>query len=67
MIYEGTTAKDIRIAYIGGGSLGWAWTLMRDLERATDLSGTVYLYDIDEEAAIQNADIGNTLDTSHWN
>ena len=67
MIYEGKTAKNIQIAYIGGGSLGWAWTLMRDLERATDLSGTVYLYDIDEEAAIQNAEIGNTLDTSHWN
>ncbi len=67
MIYEEKTAKDIRIAYIGGGSLGWAWTLMRDLERAPDLSGTVRLYDIDEQAAIENAAIGNTLDTSHWN
>ena len=41
---------------------------MQDLsEKAKDLSGTVYLYDIDEAAAIDNATIGNTLDTSHWN
>ena len=62
MIYEKNNVRDIRIAYIGGGSRGWAWTLMNDLARAEDLSGTVYLYDIDHEAACHNETIGNNLD-----
>jgi galacturan 1,4-alpha-galacturonidase len=45
MKYEGNQVKDIHIAYIGGGSKGWAWALMGDLAMESDLSGTVKLYD----------------------
>ncbi|MFV0502453.1 MAG: alpha-glucosidase/alpha-galactosidase, partial [Lachnospirales bacterium] len=53
--------KNCKIAYIGGGSKGWAWRLMADLALENDLSGTISLYDIDEDAAIKNAIIGNNL------
>lgn len=53
--------KDLKIAYIGGGSRGWAWTFMNDLAKAEELSGTVYLYDIDFDAAKQNEQIGNNF------
>ncbi len=64
--------KDIQIAYIGGGSMGWAWGLMSDLAMEPQLSGTVLLYDIDYEAAKRNETIGNRLKEnkqvkSHWN
>ena len=49
------------IAYIGGGSRGWAWTLMGDLAADKELSGTVRLYDLNYEAAETNARIGNSL------
>ncbi len=61
MKYENGTVKQIRIAYIGGGSRGWAWGLMTDLAREPSLSGTVCLYDIDAEAAENNAQIGNRI------
>lgn len=51
--------KNLTIAYIGGGSRGWAWTLMTDLAKESDISGTVRLYDIDKEAAKKNEIIGN--------
>ena len=54
-------AKRATIAYIGGGSRGWAWTLMGDLAKETELAGTVRLYDIDHAAAETNARIGNAL------
>ncbi len=54
-------AEDVRIAYIGGGSRGWAWGLMSDLAQAGDLSGKVTLYDIDKTAARHNAIIGNRI------
>ena len=71
MKYVGKTAQDIKIAYIGGGSRGWAWGLMSDLATASDMSGEVYLYDIDYEAAEANEIIGNKFNTaegavSHW-
>lgn len=53
--------KDCKIAYIGGGSRGWAWRLMADLAMEPALSGTVSLYDIDLEAARHNEIIGNRL------
>ena len=59
--FEGKVAKNLKIAYIGGGSRGWAWTLMSDLAMAEDLNGTVALYDIDYEAAKKNAVIGNRI------
>ena len=62
MKHEKDNAKDIiKIAYIGGGSRGWAWTLMNDLTKAEDMSGSVYLYDIDFEAAKNNEVIGNKI------
>ena len=54
---------DLKIAYIGGGSRAWARTLINDLAIEKELSGKVYLYDIDFEAARDNAVIGNSLRT----
>lgn len=54
-------AEEVKIAYIGGGSRGWAWGLMSDLAVAEDMCGTVYLYDIDKEAAHKNEIIGNRV------
>ena len=59
MNYNGKKAENIKIAYIGGGSRGWAWGLMSDLASCDDISGDVYLYDIDYEAAQHNEIIGN--------
>lgn len=53
--------KEIKIAYIGGGSRGWAWGLMADLALADDICGNVALYDIDFEAAKNNEIIGNKI------
>ena len=66
MIYENHSVKELKIAYIGGGSRGWAWTLMNDLAKATDMSGTVYLYDIDFEAAKNNEVIGRKFPGTGW-
>ncbi|WP_070000207.1 family 4 glycosyl hydrolase [Cellulosilyticum sp. I15G10I2] len=52
---------DITIAYIGGGSRGWAWTFMADLALEEKISGTIRLYDIDSKAAKTNEIIGNAL------
>lgn len=52
---------DINIAYIGGGSRGWAWGLMNDLALDGQVSGEVRLFDIDFEAAHNNEIIGNSL------
>ncbi len=54
-------AENVHIAYVGGGSRGWAWGLMSDLAKAEDLCGTVYLYDIDYDAAKANEVIGNRI------
>lgn len=59
MKYEADKVSDIQIAYIGGGSRGWAWTFMTDLAMESQISGTIRLYDIDREAAEANAIIGN--------
>ena len=53
--------QSIRIAYIGGGSRGWAWQLMRDLAIEKEIAGQVALYDIDFEEAKHNETIGNNL------
>ena len=60
-INNGTKVKDIQVAYIGGGSRGWAWTFMTDLAMEENISGTIRLYDIDHEAAERNETIGNHL------
>lgn len=59
MKYVNGKAEEVKIAYIGGGSRGWAWKLMSDLAVTDDMSGAVYLYDIDYEAAHHNEIIGN--------
>ena len=61
MKYADNKITDLNIAYIGGGSRGWAWTFMTDLSMDDSLSGTIRLYDIDEEAAKHNEIIGNHL------
>ena len=53
--------ENLKIAYIGGGSRGWAWGLMSDLAKADDISGEVALYDIDMKAAKDNEIIGNRI------
>lgn len=61
MKYENKKVSDVQIAYIGGGSRGWAWTFMTDLSMEQAMSGTIRLYDIDEAAAKNNEIIGNKL------
>ncbi len=61
MYYSNGQMKDVRIAYIGGGSRAWAWTFMRDLALEKDLQGTIALYDIDREAAKANEIIGRKI------
>lgn len=55
------SAREITIAYIGGGSRGWARKLMTDLALCPDLGGQMRLYDIDRPAAQRNARFGNWL------
>lgn len=64
--------KNIKLAYIGGGSKQWARVFMGDLAFVEGLSGEIALYDIDKDAAIRNKLIGeriNKLDNviSKWN
>lgn len=61
MIYKNNGVRDINIAYIGGGSRGWAWTFMTDLSMEERMSGTIRLYDTDKEAANNNRQIGKRL------
>ncbi|MEG0687591.1 MAG: alpha-glucosidase/alpha-galactosidase, partial [Hungatella sp.] len=72
MQYQDSKITNCKIAYIGGGSRGWAWRLMADLAMEPALSGTMALYDIDMEAAKHNETIGNRLSarpesTGKWN
>ena len=61
MEYLSGKVKDVTIAYIGGGSRGWAWTFMTDLALEKSMSGTIRLYDIDKQAAKNNEIIGNKV------
>jgi galacturan 1,4-alpha-galacturonidase len=53
--------EGVKIAYIGGGSQGWARRLMSDLALEPRISGTVALYDVNFEAAKNNERIGNLI------
>ena len=53
--------QDLKVAYIGGGSRGWAWGFMTDLAMDGDICGTVRLYDIDRSAAERNEVIGGKI------
>jgi alpha-galactosidase len=50
---------DLKIGYVGGGSRGWAYTLINDLAQCPDLGGEVALYDVDNESARRNERFGN--------
>ncbi len=56
--------KNIKIAYIGGGSKMWARVFMYDLALCKDLTGEIGLYDIDKESAVRNQRIGEHINTS---
>lgn len=58
-----TGVTELKIAYIGGGSRGWAHALMRDLALCPHFSGEVRLFDIDHDAAAFNAEYGNWIQT----
>ena len=71
MRYENGKVLDLKIAYVGGGSRGWAWGFMTDLTGDGQMEGTVRLYDIDRDAAEKNAIIGRKLSEhpeakAHW-
>ncbi len=53
--------KNIKLAYIGGGSKAWARVFMNDLALTDDISGEIALYDIDGEAARRNQRIGERI------
>ena len=53
--------RNLKVAYIGGGSRGWAWGFMKDLAMDPDLCGRIRLYDIDAEAAERNRVIGEKI------
>ena len=55
--------KNLKIAYIGGGSRMWARTLMADLALEPELNGRIELYDIDFPAAKLNETLGNWIGT----
>lgn len=61
MVYKADKVTGVNIAYIGGGSKGWAWTFMTDLSLDEQVSGNIILYDIDQEAAHNNEIIGDSL------
>ncbi|MCL2018774.1 MAG: alpha-glucosidase/alpha-galactosidase [Oscillospiraceae bacterium] len=53
--------KNLKIAYIGGGSRAWARVFMNDLALEDELGGEIRLYDIDKAAAGDNEVIGNLI------
>lgn len=53
--------KNIKIAYIGGGSKMWARVFMYDLALTEGLCGEIALYDIDIPAAERNRLIGEQI------
>lgn len=63
--FTNRSADNLKIAYIGGGSRGWAWNFMSDLAMSRELGGQVCLYDIDYEAAKANEIIGNSIKSKH--
>ena len=54
----------IKIAYLGGGSRGWAHILMNDLAQTPLITGEVALYDINKEMAKLNVQWGNRVNAS---
>ncbi len=64
--------KNIKIAYIGGGSKLWCRVFQYDLALTEDLCGEIALYDIDKPAAERNRRVGERINAdkrtvSKWN
>nr|WP_321461923.1 alpha-glucosidase/alpha-galactosidase [uncultured Cohaesibacter sp.] len=53
--------KNVKIAYIGGGSQQWALHLMADLALSKSLSGSLVLYDINNAAAEKNKEVSKHI------
>ena len=51
----------VKIGYVGGGSQGWAHTLINDLAQCGDVTGEVALYDVEYEPAAKNAALANEV------
>ena len=71
MQYEQDRVTGLKVAYIGGGSRGWAWGFMTDIALDHEIEGEVRLYDIDRDAAEKNKIIGDRISAcpeavSHW-
>lgn len=71
MLFSNGKVQGLTVAYIGGGSRGWAWGFMKDLAMDEQMNGLVRLYDIDQEAAEKNKRIGDMISAhpdakSHW-
>ncbi len=64
MSRQSKNAEKIKIAYIGGGSRGWAHTLMNDLAICPHLTGEVALYDTNRPMAMLNARWGRRVNAS---
>ena len=58
-------ARSLTVAYIGGGSRGWAWGLMKDLALDGEICGTVLDYpeESEELRMTRNMLEGKTADT----
>lgn len=71
MQYGKDRVTDLKVAYIGGGSRGWAWKFMTDIAMDRQMEGEIRLYDIDRDAAEKNRIIGEKISAhpqavSHW-
>jgi len=71
MLFSNGKVQGLTVAYIGGGSRGWAWGFMKDLAMDEQMNGVVRLYDIDQDAAEKNKRIGDMISAhpdakSHW-
>ena len=53
--------KETRICILGGGGRLWPIQFMKDLAYNPQTKGTVVLYDIDHEAAVNNIEVGNRI------
>ena len=53
--------RELSVAYIGGGSRGWAWNFMTDLALDGDMCGVLRLYDIDHDASCRNRIIAEKI------
>jgi alpha-galactosidase len=57
--------RNLKFCYIGGGSRNWAWVFIKDLAFEKEIGGTIWLYDIDMEAARANEALGNRVMEAH--